>query len=101
MVVGVVRCVLCHGILGEGTLCDVNPHATQIQCGVRSACLHPRSTTTTTTTSATTGHFTASATVPNQFLIQFIVQRTSVLVAVQSIVQTCWVQVVVGILKRE
>lgn len=59
MVVRIVRRVLCDGVLGEGTLSNVDPHATQIQRGVRSACLHPRATPAA---AAATGHFAASAT---------------------------------------
>lgn len=93
MVVRVVGSVVRHGILREGALGDVHPHAAQIQCGVGSACLHPRST------APSPGHLATSAAAADQFLIQFIVQRTAVPVAVQSIVQPSWVQVVVGILE--
>lgn len=98
MVVGVVLRVLCHGVLGERTLGDVNPHAAKIQRGIRSARLNPRAAAPA---AAAASHFAASATVPDQFLVQFIVQGTPVLVAVQSIVQASRVQVVIRILERE
>lgn len=97
MVVGVVLRVLRHGVLGERALSDVNPHAAQIQRGIRSARLNPRATAP----AAAASHFAASAAVPDQFLIQLIVQGTPVLVAVQSIVQASRVQVVIRILERE
>lgn len=98
MVVRVVGSVVRHGILREGALGDVHPHAAQIQCGVRSACLHPRSTAPSP---ATAGHLAASATAADQFLIQFIVQRTAVSIAVQSIVQPSRIKMVVGIFEGE
>lgn len=93
MVVRVVGSVVRHGILRKRALGDVHPHTAQIQCGVGSACLHPRSTAP----SPAAGHLATSAAAADQFLIQFIVERTAVSVAVQSIVQPSWIQVVVGI----
>lgn len=98
MVVGVVGSVVRHGILREGALGDVHPHAAQIQRGVRSARLHPRSTVT----SPAAGHLAAPAAVADQLLIQFVVQRAVVVaVAVQGIVQPGRVQVVIGVLEGE
>lgn len=97
MVVRVVGSVVRHGILREGALGDVHSHTAQIQCGVGSACLHPRATSP----SPAAGYLATSATAADQFLIQFIVQRAAVPVAVQGIVQPSWVQMVVGILKGE
>lgn len=98
MVVRVVGSVVRHGILREGALGDVHPHAAQIQCGVGSTCLHPR---TAAPSPAAAGHLTAPATAADQFLIQFIVQRTAVSIAVQSIVQSSWIKMVVGIFEGE
>ena len=92
MVVRVVGSIVRHGILRQGALGDIHPHAAQIQCGVGSACLHPRSSSP-----AAASYLAASATATDQFLIQFIVQRTTVSIAVQSIVQPSWIQVIVGI----
>lgn len=97
MVVRVVGGVVRHGILRERALGDIHPHTAQIQCGVGSACLHPRSTAP----SPAAGHLAASTTAADQFLIQFIVQRTAVSIAIQSVVQPSWVQVVVGIFEGE
>lgn len=94
MVVRIVRRVLRDGVLGEGTLSDVNPHAAQIQRGVCSACLHPRATTAA-------GHIATSATAAYQFLVELIVKGTAVPVAVQRVVQPGWIQVVIWILERE
>lgn len=97
MVVSVVSRIVRHGILRERTLGDVHSHAAQIQRRVGSARLHPG----TAAPAVAAGHFAASTAVSDQFLVQFIVQRTAVLVAVQSVVQSGWIQVVVGILEGE
>lgn len=96
MVVRVVGSVVRHGILREGALGDVHPHAAQIQRGVGSACLHPRSAP-----SPAAGHLATSAAAADQFLIQFIIQRAAISVAVQSIVQSSWVQMIIGIFEGE
>lgn len=97
MVVRVVGSVVRHGILREGALGNVHPHTAQVQRGVRSACLHPRSAVP----SPAAGHLAASAAAADQLLIQFVVQRAIILVAVQSIVQPGWIQVVIGVLEGE
>lgn len=98
MVVRIVGSIVRHGILREGALSDVHPHAAQIQRGIRSACLHPRSTPSPATAAS---HLAASATTAHQFLIQLVVQRAAVAVAVQGIVQPSRVQMVIGIFEGE
>lgn len=97
MVFRVVGSVISHGILRERALSDVHPHTAQVQRGVGSACLHSRAAAP----SPAAGHLAASAAAADQFLIQFVVQGAAIPVAVQSIIQSSRIEMIVGIFEGE
>lgn len=90
MILAVVSDLDGARVLGQGTLGNVDAHAADVEGRVGPPALDSRAS----------GHFVVHS-AGNQLLVKLVVQRTAALIAVQGIVQTRRVQVVVRVLERQ